>query len=190
MRVIAGEFRSRKLAAPAGDKTRPTPDRLREALFSSIQARLPGIEFADLYAGSGAVGLEALSRGAAHVTFVEKDKDALAALNKNIASLGVERRCTVLAKSVEAAMGMAWRGIVFVDPPYADEAAYRMVLTRLGTGGPELVLVQHDKRLKLEAKYGGLERTRELKQGDSWVSYFCVAPGTVSVVSNSMGISI
>jgi 16S rRNA (guanine(966)-N(2))-methyltransferase RsmD len=191
MRIISGEFRSRRLVAPTGDKTRPTPDRLRESLFSSIQHQIEGVNFTDLFAGTGAVGLEALSRGARHVCFVERDRDALTALLANIQSLGVGHRCTVVRKPVAAALDRPWDGIVFLDPPYTDADAYQMVLTRLGQSStPTLVLAQHDKRLKLNEHYGALHRTRQLKQGDSWISYFAVAPGTDSVVSNSIGISI
>ena len=89
MRVIAGTFRSRVLQAPRGSTTRPTSDRLRETLFNVIAARVPGSSFADLYAGSGAVGIEAISRGAAHVTFAETARPALDAIRANLRTLGI-----------------------------------------------------------------------------------------------------
>src|ERR1700761_9286082 len=89
MRVIAGMYRSRPLAAPRGDKTRPTSDRLRERLFNILAPRIAGARFADLYAGTGAIGIEALSRGAAHVWFAEKAAPAVAALRANLSSLGI-----------------------------------------------------------------------------------------------------
>ena len=100
MRIIAGEFRSRRLESIPGDATRPTPDRVREALFNILQTRIEGASFVDAYAGTGAVGIEALSRGAAHAWFLERDRRALDAIRKNLASLGVERRATVLAGKV------------------------------------------------------------------------------------------
>lgn len=105
MRVIAGEFGRRKLEAPKGDTTRPTPDRLRESLFSILAPELEGVEFTDLYCGSGAVGIEAISRGAAHCTFVERDRAALEALEKNLKALGVGTRATVVPKPVGAYLG-------------------------------------------------------------------------------------
>ena len=109
MRIISGEWRSRPLVAPKGDTTRPTADRTRETLFSMLTSRLGSFEdlrVLDLFAGSGALGLEALSRGAAHCTFVEQDHLALDALEKNIAKLGGKDRCDVRKSSV-LSMGSA-----------------------------------------------------------------------------------
>ena len=100
MRIIAGEYRSRRLEAPAGLATRPTSDRLRETLFNVLAARIGGARFLDLYAGSGAVGLEALSRGAARVTFVERAPVALKVLWRNLEQLGIESGFDVRAESV------------------------------------------------------------------------------------------
>ena len=93
MRVIGGEFRSRKLKTPLGDSIRPTPDRLREALFNILAPRIEGLVFLDAYAGSGSVGIEALSRGARRVIFIEKSRAALRALQDNITTLGIRERC-------------------------------------------------------------------------------------------------
>src|SRR5580698_5546411 len=95
MRIIAGRYRSRRLEAPAGMATRPSSDRLRETLFNVLAPRIEGARFLDLYAGSGAVGLEALSRGAAHVEFVERAPAALAVLRKNLAQLGLTEGCRI-----------------------------------------------------------------------------------------------
>src|SRR5688500_14793859 len=106
MRIIAGEWRGRPLVAPEGRGTRPTSDRAREGLFSMLQSRLgsfDGLRVADLFAGTGALGLEALSRGAGHCTFVEKDRQALDILRRNIDRLGAGERCEVRAQSVEHA---------------------------------------------------------------------------------------
>ena len=121
MRIIAGEWRGRKLAAPAGMATRPTADRTRETLFSMLASRLgsfDGLRVADLYAGSGALGLEALSRGAAHATFVETDRTALKAIEANAAALNAADRITVRATSASTLPPNQSFDLVFADPPY------------------------------------------------------------------------
>ena len=122
MRIIAGEWRGRRLAAPEGMATRPTADRVRETLFSMLASRLGSFDqlrVADLYAGSGAFGLEALSRGAAHASFVEQDPRALSAIRMNIESLGASDRCRVLARSVSALPAGEAFDLIFADPPYS-----------------------------------------------------------------------
>lgn len=126
MRIIAGQWRGRKLAAPQGDMTRPTADRVRETLFSMLVSRLGGFEglrIADLFAGSGALGLEALSRGAAHCIFVEQAAPALRALRQNIAAFRAQPQCDVRAASV-LALGPAKQplDLIFLDPPYGSGA--------------------------------------------------------------------
>lgn len=118
MRVIAGSARGRRLRAPGGTGTRPMMDRVKEALFSSIAADIPDAQVLDLYAGSGALGIESLSRGAASATFVEQDRAALAALTENLTALGLEGG--VVSGTVEAflAGGKGRFSLVFVDPPY------------------------------------------------------------------------
>ena len=119
MRVIAGELGGRRLAAPRGVATRPTSERVREALFSMLGA-MDGLRVLDLFAGSGALGIEALSRGAAHATFVERSAPALAALRANLAALGVVERSSVRAGDALAALrGGETYDLVFLDPPYA-----------------------------------------------------------------------
>ena len=119
MRVIAGEFRSRVLKSVPGTDTRPTPDRLREALFSALGNRIEGSSFADLYAGTGAVGIEALSRGARRALFVEFSRHAVEVIRANLKSLGIENRATVRQAKARALAGFLTANIVFVDPPYA-----------------------------------------------------------------------
>ncbi|MDP3677196.1 MAG: 16S rRNA (guanine(966)-N(2))-methyltransferase RsmD [Novosphingobium sp.] len=142
MRIIAGEWRGRKLDAPAGDATRPTADRTRETLFSMLVSRLgafEGLSVADLFAGSGALGLEALSRGAAHCLFVEQDAAAIRCLRANIAALRAQDRCEVRAASV-LTLGPAKvpLDLVLLDPPYASGAGIVALdkLARLGWVGP------------------------------------------------------
>ena len=121
MRIIAGEWRGRPLAAPAGQGTRPTADRTRETLFAMLASRLGGFEglrVADLYAGSGALGLEALSRGAAHATFVENDPRALAAIRANLLAFKAEYRADVRPLSAAKLVPTQPFDLVFADPPY------------------------------------------------------------------------
>lgn len=140
MRITGGELRSRKLVAPKSNATRPTQDRVREALFSILTSR--GVfsgespRVLDLYAGTGALGLEALSRGASHAVLVEKAKDALRAISENVKSLGLQDVVTVLPTTVERALGEPSRlgapfDLVFLDPPYADLASALLVLGAL-----------------------------------------------------------
>jgi 16S rRNA (guanine966-N2)-methyltransferase len=172
MRVIAGEFRSRLLVAPPGTKTRPTPDRLRETLFNILQLELEGVEFCDLYAGSGSVGIEALSRGVRFGCFVEADKAALTALKQNLKELGLEKRGAVHALRVREFLRQPLRGIVFLDPPYDQPSEYEPVLTLLGRTPPQVVVAQHDRKLELAERYGAMERTRQVKQGDNILSFY------------------
>jgi 16S rRNA (guanine966-N2)-methyltransferase len=121
MRIIAGEWRGRKLAAPAGRSTRPTADRTRETLFSMLASRLGGFDefrVADLYAGSGALGLEALSRGAAHATFVETDRAAIKAIEANVAAFGAASRAAIRPLSADRLPKSHPFDLVFADPPY------------------------------------------------------------------------
>lgn len=146
MRIIAGLHRGRPLIAPKGDTTRPTADRTREALFSMLTSRLgsfKGLQVLDLFAGSGALGLEALSRGAAHCTFVEHDGAALDALRTNIAKLGVDRQSDLRAQSATA-LGPASipYDLLLVDPPYRSGAAVVALerLLRLGWIAPHALI--------------------------------------------------
>ncbi len=172
MRIIAGMFRSRRLESIPGDGTRPTPDRVREALFNILQPRIEGASFVDAYAGTGAVGIEALSRGAAHSWFLERDRRALDAIRKNLASLGVERRATVLAGKVLVTLERCPGGIVFLDPPYSLEDEYTGALELLGARPPALTIAQHSVHLKLKDEYGGLHRTRMVRHGDNALSFY------------------
>lgn len=122
MRIIAGEWRGRMLVAPEGMATRPTGDRVRETLFSMLASRLGSFEelrVADLYAGSGALGLEALSRGAAFACFVEQDPRAVAAIRANVEALGTGERSRILARSAQVLPAERPFDLVFADPPYA-----------------------------------------------------------------------
>jgi 16S rRNA (guanine966-N2)-methyltransferase len=185
MRVIAGEFRSRALVAPRGLSTRPTSDRLRETLFNVLSGRVQGARFADLFAGSGAVGIEALSRGATHCFFVEQAPPALDALRKNVAALKLMDRATIESRTVGRALAAASKqpprfDVVFLDPPYEAAAEYASTMDLLAEqreallAPGALVVAEHAKRDSLRERYGMLERTRVLLQGDAALSFFSV----------------
>jgi 16S rRNA (guanine966-N2)-methyltransferase len=169
MRVIGGEFRSRVLKSVPGLDTRPTPDRLREALFNVLAPRIAGTVFADLYAGTGAVGIEALSRGASRAIFVEQSRAAVDIIRENLRSLGLEARSQVRQGRVLSILPKIEAHIVFLDPPYALGKEYGLALEMLRSG---LAIVQHDRRMKLEKSYGSLQYMRELKQGDNVLSFY------------------
>jgi 16S rRNA (guanine966-N2)-methyltransferase len=172
MRVIGGEFRSRVLKSLPGLDVRPTPDRLREALFNVLAPRIAGVVFADLYAGTGAVGIEALSRGAAKAVFIEQNRSALGVLRENLKTLALDARARVLQGRATVLAGKIEADIVFLDPPYELQPEYEVALSKLGAHPPQLVVVQHDVRLKLADVYGSLRQTRVLRQGDNCLSFY------------------
>jgi 16S rRNA (guanine966-N2)-methyltransferase len=199
MRVIAGTYRSRALLAPRGIETRPTSDRLRETLFNILALRVPGCNFADLYAGTGAVGIEALSRGAEQVWFTEKSEAALAAIRANLKALKIARGFTVeergtgallerLAKGAQKQSGSAeptrsavMIDLVYLDPPWEAEAEYANTLHLLGSARGQamlaqgaLIIAEHSSKTPLAARYGELVQTRTLKQGDAALSFYAV----------------
>ena len=172
MRVIAGEFRSRRLKTLEGLDTRPTPDRLRESLFSILAPEIEDAVFIDAYAGSGAVGIEALSRGAARAIFIERSKAAADVIRENLASLGLNRRAEILVGRVLQHVGKRRGDIVFLDPPYSLQEEYSQALEILGGNPPGLTIAQHSSRLLLKEEYGSLRRTRVLRQGDNALSIY------------------
>lgn len=176
MRIIAGEFRSRRLKSVPGNATRPTPDRLRESLFNILQTRIAGTTFVDAYAGTGAVGLEALSRGASHVFFLERDKAALEAIRENLETLGAARRATVAPGAVLRNLTRFRADLVFLDPPYSLEREYQEAMELLAGNPPALVVAQHDVRFELKPRYGELLRTRVVRHGDNALSFFTPEP--------------
>lgn len=166
MRVIAGEFGGRKLVAPEGLTTRPTTDKVRQAVFNSLGSMgvIEGAVVADLYAGSGALGIEALSRGAETCVFVERDRAALHALRANIATLGIAERCTVHATDV-----MAWVpamrniDIAFIDPPYEFTAWPAL----LGLVQASMVVAEADDPVDAPE---GWQQVRSRRYGRTWVT--------------------
>ncbi len=173
MRVIAGEFRSRVLKTLPGMDVRPTPDRLREALFSILAPRLKGAVFLDAYAGTGSVGIEALSRGASRAVFIEKNRAAMLVIRENLRSLGIEDRAEVAFGRTAQLVARHKADIVFLDPPYPLEGEYSATLNALGkTFEQGLVIAQHASRFALAESYGGLVRLRVLKQRDNSLSFY------------------
>lgn len=185
MRVIAGKFRSRELKALVGMETRPTSDRLRETLFNVLTGGNPEAladsVWIDVFAGTGAVGIEAISRGAGMVYFVESAAKAVAVIRGNLKSLGITNGVEVVDK--EALRGLKMlnaesirANYVFLDPPYRMENEYRQVLEFLGQSrcvhSGTTVIAEHDKRFDPGEKFGDLVRTRVLKQGDASLSFY------------------
>jgi 16S rRNA (guanine966-N2)-methyltransferase len=189
MRIIAGKFRSRQLKSLKGLALRPTSDRLRETLFNVLADLVPGSRFLDLFAGTGAVGIEAFSRGAREVIFVEKHPPAVALIRKNLESLEIRDHFRVLAQdsaqalerfAAEPAAPHSRLDLVFFDPPYAEEAQYVNILTFLGTSSlladGAVVIAEHLRALDLPESFGKLERVRVLRQGDAALSFYRYRP--------------
>jgi len=172
MRVIGGEFRSRKLKSMPGLDTRPTPDRLRETLFDVLAPRIEGAVFVDAYAGTGAVGIEALSRGAARAVFLEKNRQAVEVIRENLDALGLLPRAKVAQGSVQLLLEANPGDIVFLDPPYEREGEYELAMSVLGGNPPPLVIVQHSKYFEPGEVHGSLRRYRVLRQGDNVLSFY------------------
>jgi len=191
MRIIAGEFRSRVLQAPPGWSTRPTSDRLRETLFNVIAPRITGSVFLDLYAGSGAVGIEAISRGAERVAFVERDAAAAKVLRSNIDRLGISNGFRINLGSVKVFLRPSAGGgakpvrydLVFLDPPYDSADEYATTLGLLGgSAAPHLaagalVIAEHPKKFEPGEAFGKLKRSRKLEQGDAALSFYATEAG-------------
>jgi 16S rRNA (guanine(966)-N(2))-methyltransferase RsmD len=189
MRIIAGTFRSRQLKSLKGIALRPTSDKLRETLFNVLGELVLDARFVDLFAGTGAVGIEALSRGAREAIFVEKHPPAVALIRKNLESLEICKGARVLPldslralkRLAEApAVASAHIDILFLDPPYAEKLEYRNVLSFLGESNllPEnaVVVAEHQRSLDLPETFGKLERVRVLRQGDAALSFFRFRP--------------
>jgi 16S rRNA (guanine966-N2)-methyltransferase len=187
VRIIAGQFRGRKIKSPPSLETRPTSDRLRETLFNILAPRIEGARFLDLCAGSGAVGLEAISRGAGHVTFVDNSRRMvnLIQANLDLCRVGDDEFLTVMMEATEFLRRRLKRVIepwdlVFFDPPYAED--YQSVLQLFGDTSSERLaenawlVVEHHQKNDLPEVVAGLHRFRVLKQGDSALSFYKSAP--------------
>ena len=185
MRVIAGNYRSRILKSLKGLALRPTSDRLRETLFNVLGPGVSGSRFIDLFAGTGAIGIEALSRGARQVVFVESHPPAATLIRRNLESLGIRKGATILAsdalRGLEIlASGKKGKGFqydyVFLDPPYAAAKDYACVLESLGSGNllapGGVVIAEHRRSFELPEGVGALQCYRVLKQGDAALSFY------------------
>jgi len=187
MRIIAGELKGRTLQAPTWDGLRPTSDRLRETLFNVVAPAIVGARVLDGYAGTGAVGIEALSRGAAEVVFVERDRRAVVLIESNLARCGVRDRHAIIRSDLAAATGMARAApfdLVFLDPPYGraglDEALHAgEALMATDT----LLIIEHARRDEAPASHGALRRTRTLRSGDSALAFYRLADEGSSVLT-------
>ncbi|HWF07069.1 MAG TPA: 16S rRNA (guanine(966)-N(2))-methyltransferase RsmD [Bryobacteraceae bacterium] len=172
MRVISGEFRSRKLESMPGMDVRPTPDKVRQALFNIIAPEIQDAVFVDAYAGTGAVGIEALSRGARHVVFIESERAAADLIRRNLASLQAEARARVIRGRASLYVGSLDADLVFLDPPYPKEREYLAALEALESKPPRMTIVQHAARFELKDRYGPLRKTRTVRYGDNALSFF------------------
>lgn len=186
MRVIAGSLRSRRLVAPPGNQTRPTHDRVKEALFS-VLGPMTNRRVVDLYAGTGALGIEALSRGAKHACFVERSKVALDCIRRNISDLNLTESSTVMARSVEASEPELCRlgpyDLAFCDPPWANIADVVALLGKLSPNqwlSPEgiLVLEHPTKFTPPSAGIGGMMEGDRRSWGDTAVTFFHAQHGS------------
>jgi 16S rRNA (guanine966-N2)-methyltransferase len=186
MRVIGGEHRSRRLKTLHGTRLRPTPDRLRETLFDVLAPRIAGTVFVDAYAGSGAVGIEALSRGASRVVLIDRSKSSIAVIRENVLHLGIARRVDVVHSKAAASLANYPADIVFLDPPYDLLTEYDACFEALSEKPPPLVIAEHSSRVSLKPSYGALVRTRVLKQGDSSLSFYSPASSDPPECGESM----
>jgi 16S rRNA (guanine966-N2)-methyltransferase len=181
MRVIAGTLKGRRLKAPTWDGLRPTSDKLRETLFNILAPRIAGARVLDGYAGTGAIGIEALSRGAARVTFVEVDQRAETLIEENLAHCGVTSSYAIIRASVARALDQLDAAafgpydpfdIVWLDPPY-DEQPDAVIASAGGLLAPGGVLVlEHARRRRSPETAGRLVRTRQVASGDSALSFY------------------
>ena len=183
MRIIAGTLKGRRIDAPKWEGLRPTADKLRETLFNVLAPRIAGAVFLDGYAGTGAVGIEALSRGAAHVTFVERDSRAAALIEANLGRCGVvrDRYAIIRARFAGTERPPAGRrfDLVFLDPPYgAGELEKALAAAHPLIAEESLLVVEHARRDASPASSGPLARTREIASGDSAIAFYQRSSGS------------
>jgi 16S rRNA (guanine(966)-N(2))-methyltransferase RsmD len=185
LRIIAGKYRGRKLKSPTSLETRPTSDRLRETLFNILAPRIEGARFLDLCAGTGAVGIEALSRGALDVTFVDQSRKMCGLIEANVASVAVPSELyeIVVADAADYLRRQVKQqaspfDMIFFDPPYATN--YAVALATIAEHATEIlnddgiVIVEHHKKKEMGERFAAMTRYREVKQGDSVLSFYCV----------------
>ena len=172
MRVIAGKYRRRKLESIPGPETRPMLDRMRETLFNIIQTEVDGKVFADLYSGTGAVGIEALSRGASQAIFVESNSRATRVIDRNLATVDAQSDATVVLRPVAEALPSIEADIYFLGPPYPLEDEYTNTLTVLAEKSADFVIAQHSSKLDLPKNFGELTLSGRRKMGANTLSFY------------------
>ena len=182
MRIIAGTFRSRQLKSLKGLALRPTSDKLRETLFNILGPRVDGSRFLDLFAGTGAIGIEALSRGAASAIFVENHSATVRLIRENLASLEIASEAGVIAAPVATAIARLEKDpagafdFIFLDPPYANEQEYEITLRILENScllkESAIVIAEHRKSFEMPESLGRLRRVRVLRQGDAALTFY------------------
>jgi 16S rRNA (guanine(966)-N(2))-methyltransferase RsmD len=179
VRIIAGSLKGRRLKAPTWDGLRPTSDKLRETLFNILAPRIAGARVLDGYAGTGAIGIEALSRGAAHVTFVERDRRAQALIAANLVHCGIADGYAIIRASADRAFAdLAGAASVFdvvvLDPPYGQESGSEAAGPLVAPGG--VLVLEHASRSQAPDAMGPLARTRDVLSGDSALSFYAWPP--------------
>ncbi len=178
MRVIAGRFKGRRLKAPTWEGLRPTSDKLRETLFNVLAPRIEGARVLDGYAGTGAVGIEAISRGAAHVTFVEQNRRAAQLIASNLTECGIEGgytiRCAEVGAELDAHAAAATFDLILLDPPYdIDNVGFILEAAARHLAGNGLIVLERATRREPQES-GALRRIRDMKSGDSTLSLFVI----------------
>jgi 16S rRNA (guanine966-N2)-methyltransferase len=181
MRIISGQNRGQRIQTLKGMQLRPTSDQMRETLFDVLGPGVQGSTFLDAYAGSGAVGLEALSRGANEVVFVEYHRAAIGLIRRNLAALKMEDGFYLMNTRVLTAIDRLDEegsifDFIFLDPPYSETREYHQVLRQLGRSRllttVSLVIAEHSRHFILEEKYNRLERTRSIRHGDAELTFY------------------
>jgi 16S rRNA (guanine966-N2)-methyltransferase len=181
MRIISGTFRGKKLQGPRGKDLRPTSDRLKETLFNILGPSIPGSVWLDVFAGTGAMGLEAISRGAREVVFIDSQEEAIRLLRRNLELCGVTSGYRILKGDVFASTRALARerftaGIAYLDPPYLW-GPYRDLLETIfqtGIAGRDTrVIVEHHRKAVIPEAGAGFRRTRLVRQGDKCLSFYC-----------------
>ena len=173
MRVIAGSLKGRKLDPPTWEGIRPTSDKLRETLFNVVARRVPEARVLDAYAGTGAIGIEALSRGAAHVTFIDRDPRSLKLIEQNLERCGVSDRYAIIRGRLAPGFAAGSFDLAVLDPPYDEPdltAAIAAVEPVIAAGG--LLVLEHARKRSGPESVGQLSRTRVLNSGDSALSFY------------------
>jgi 16S rRNA (guanine966-N2)-methyltransferase len=180
MRVIAGTLKGRRLESPSWDGLRPTSDKLRETLFNVLALRIAGARVLDGYAGTGAVGIEALSRGAAQVAFVDQDRRACALIRQNLERCGITDGYaiiqTTVLKAIERLRGEPAFDVILLDPPYATDIQDALQHVGEIVKPDGIVVLEHARKSESPVAPGRLVRTREMRSGDSALAFYTCQP--------------